>query len=66
MCSIIFSDFFKRDKSYRFRIVQRPIQDSMMRILYGIFFTIWGAKALIIFYPVLKVVIIALFKDRKK
>jgi hypothetical protein len=43
-----------------------PYKIQMMRILYGIFFTIWGAKALIIFYPVLKVVIIALFKDRKK
>ncbi len=30
------------------------------------FLTIWSAKALIIFYPVLKAVIIALFEDRKK
>ena len=31
-----------------------------------ILLTIWSAKALIIFYPVLKAVIIALFEDRKK
>ena len=43
-----------------------PYKIQIMRILYGILFTIWGAKALIIFCPVLKVVIIALFEDRKK
>ena len=37
-----------------------------IQIMQGLLLTIWGARALIIFYPILKVVIIALFKDRKK
>lgn len=43
-----------------------PYKIQIMPILYGILLTIWSAKALIIFYPVLKAVIIALFEDRKK
>ena len=43
-----------------------PYKIQIMSILQGLLLTIWGARALIIFYPILKVVIIALFKDRKK
>ena len=43
-----------------------PYKIQIMPILQGLLLTIWGARALIIFYPILKVVIIALFKDRKK
>ena len=43
-----------------------PYKIQIMTILYGILLTNWSARALIIFYPILKVVIIALFKDRKK
>ena len=43
-----------------------PYKIQIMPILYGILLTSWSAKALIIFYPVLKAVIIALFEDRKK
>lgn len=42
-----------------------PYKIQIMPILQGLLLTIWGARALIIFYPILKVVIIALFKDRK-
>jgi hypothetical protein len=37
-----------------------------MNVLYGIFFTIWGAKALIALYPVIKAAILYFFKDKKK
>ena len=50
----------------RFRIVQVPIQDSSDECLYGIFFTILSAKALIVFYPVIKAAILYFFKDKKK
>ena len=43
-----------------------PYKIQIMPILQGLLLTIWGARALIIFYTILKVVIIALFKDRKK
>lgn len=43
-----------------------PYKIHILKVLYGMFLTIWGAKGLIIFHPVLKTVIIALFKDRKK
>ena len=43
-----------------------PYKIQIIRILFGLLLTIRSAKALIIFYPVLKAVIIALFKDRKK
>ena len=47
-------------------VFKDPYKIQIMPILYGILLTIWSAKALIIFYPVLKAVIIALFEDRKK
>ena len=43
-----------------------PYKIQIIRILFGLLLTIRSAKALIIFYPVLKAVIIALFEDRKK
>lgn len=43
-----------------------PYKIQIMKVLYSILFTIWGAKALIISYPVIKEATIYLFKDRKK
>jgi len=43
-----------------------PYKIQIIQILFGLLLTIRGAKALIIFYPILKAVIIALFEDRKK
>ena len=43
-----------------------PYKIQIIRILFGLLLTIRSAKALIIFYRVLKAVIIALFEDRKK
>lgn len=43
-----------------------PYKINIIIILRGLFFTFLGAKALIFVYPILKVVIISLFKDRKK
>lgn len=43
-----------------------PYKIQIITILFGLLLTIRGAKALIIFYPILKAVIIALFEDRKK
>lgn len=43
-----------------------PYKIQVMNVLYGIFFTIWGAKALIAFYPVIKAAILYFFKDKKR
>lgn len=67
ICALLFLVIFLSGISFIvLGLFKDPYKIQIMRILYGILFTIWGAKALIIFYPVLKVVIIALFKGRKK
>ena len=43
-----------------------PYKIQVMNVLYGIFFTILSAKALIVFYPVIKAAILYFFKDKKK
>ena len=43
-----------------------PYKIQVMNVLYGIFFTILGAKALIVFYPVIKAAILYFLKDKKK
>lgn len=61
-----FSDFLGGISLCVLGLFKDPYKIQIMPILYGILLTIWSAKALIIFYPVLKAVIIALFEDRKK
>lgn len=65
MCSILFSDFLSGISLCVLGLFKDPYKIQIMPILQGLLLTIWGARALIIFYPILKVVIIALFKDRK-
>lgn len=43
-----------------------PYRIQLMPILFGVFISFFGAKALILFYPIFKAIIISLFKDRKK
>ena len=43
-----------------------PYKIQVMNVLYGIFFTIWGAKALMALYPVIKAAMLYFFKDKKK
>lgn len=65
ICSVLFSDFLGGISLCVLGLFKDPYKIQIMPILYGILLTIWSAKALIIFYPVLKAVIIALFEDRK-
>ena len=67
ICAVFFLVIFLSGISlWVLGLFKDPYKIQIMSILQGLLLTIWGARALIIFYPILKVVIIALFKDRKK